>query len=330
MHARVRHAIITAGTALVASVTFGVGVLGAAAPAGAAPTSITDPADDTVTEAVEDPIAAPRADILSSTAESGPDGIALGIRLKQVTDPLTDPNWSGDGITSYANWGLDLNGDDRRDFEIEYAVDPETRALVGSLYRIGKGPRPADGCDPIPSFNPASGHSVRVDPKCLGNPASFRYQVELLYNTDINDDSSEVATDASPDDGWSEPVTVNLPAGVTPGTFPVVVEPQVTDPAPSSAPSSGVPTNTAPPSRSPNVSATTPTRPAAAQQAKPGAPRPANGSPDAPAVAASGLARTGMPDRTLRLAWFAMGIALIGAGLRFANQRPVGAHSLKR
>lgn len=316
MQTGIRRRMIT-GAMLTAAGLFGV-VIPASAPAGAAVATVKDVAGDTVTESVEEPISAPRADIVETGAESRPDGITLSFRVNEFADPVTDPNWAGEDANSYATWNLDVNGDGKRDFEIEYSIDSETRALAGFLYRFGTTFRPPDGCDPATSFSAASGYTVVIDPKCLGNPAAFTYRVAVTYNTNFKEASADVATDVSPDQGWSGPVTVNLPVGVTPGTLPT------TSTTMRKAPSPEAPTPEGPTPAQPGATTPTSARPVRPQQAASprGATRPPSTDPSATLAApAPDLARTGLGDRTLRMAAFAAGIALIGIGLLVANRR---------
>ena len=289
--------------------------------AGATPLAVTDAAGDTITEAVEDPINAPQVDIVSTIIDSRPEGLLFSIRVKQPVDPMSDPNWASEDTG--ATWTIDVNGDGKRDYVVEYYVDPDTHQLTGSQYRTGGGSAPADTdtCEEPPAtYSQDAGYSLAVDPRCLGNPSSLSYRVAMSYDTDAKLDSAETAIDTSPgDDAWSDPVTVTLPAGVTPGTFPVRTP--SSPPPPSSATSEGSAqsTPTQPTSAAPNKR-----HPIKPHQASPGvASRPTTATPEAPAPA---LARTGLYDRTTRLTGFAVGIVLIGAGLLIANRRPSASH----
>jgi hypothetical protein len=292
--------------------------------AGASPATATDPSGDTVTDTVEEPITALRADIVATSADVRPEGVVLGVRVGQTVDPKADPNWSS--FDSTVTWMVDVTGDNQRDYKIEYSIDEETHGLTASLNRQGRAPRPPDGCDnPPASFNPASGYSVVVDPKCLGNPAALSYQVEVSYNTDIENDSADVATDLSPNEGWTGPVSLS---GATPGASPSAQ--QVT---PLEAPSTSSPQGSslsAPSVPTPGPAAGAPaSRPTSARPGPTaGAPRPAAQSGEhvdqTSASPGTALARTGSA-RTVQLAEFAAGIVLIGFGLMFATRRPAGA-----
>ncbi|HYH48473.1 MAG TPA: hypothetical protein VEG38_02895 [Acidimicrobiia bacterium] len=312
------------GVVSATAVTAGLLGIGVAPVAGAAPVGTTDPGGDTVTEAVEEPFDSPPADIVATSAESRPDGIVLSLRVKQLADPLADPNWASEA--TIVAWTLDVNGDKKRDYVVEYAIDPETRQLAGFMYRTGSGGMIPDSCDePKVSFNRDAGYTVQLSASCLGNPGALSYRVQTSYDTDNKNDSAETVTDTSPDaDAWTGPVTVALPTGIVP--LAVGSPPQPSAPA-----GVGSTTTTVPPAQSaPQAPADTPRESQPARSTPSMTSRSAratSGSPQAslePAPApAPALAHTGAPDRMARMAWFAAGIILIGSGILFGNRRPV-------
>lgn len=318
-----------AGADILAAGLLALGLFATVPAAWAAPVTASDPKGDTVVDTVEDPIEAPRGDIVATAAEVRPDGIALSVKVAQPADPMTDPNWAS--FDSVVTWTLEVSGDGKRDYEVEYLIDEDTKGLSAALDGFGVGRRPADGCDPPASYSPDAGYTVVVDPKCIATPASFSYKVEVSYNTDASKDSADVSVDLSPDEGWAGPVEV--PGGV-PGGTPVA--PRQAAP---NTPSAATPRNTSPsasptvPGPGPGPATAAPSRPTALVKpgAVAGAPRPAaqapGGVPVNPTSAPpdTALARTG--GRAVQLAGFAVGIALIGFGLTFATRRP--AHALR-
>lgn len=318
MRARVRGSRPFAA-ALLAGGLLGLVTLTPAMAVDGAPFNMADAVGDTVIDPVEEPITAPRADIVSIAARSGSDGIVLSVRLRQPADPKTDPNWaSEDGLASYLTWTIDANGDGDGDFDVEYSVEPEEKTLLASLATSSGSFRPPADCDPAASFSPADGYTVVVDPKCLGNPASFSYQVEIFYNTDAKSDDAEIASDRSPDDGWAGPVAVTLPSGATAGTLPPGRTP-TTPPASASAPVTA--TAPAAPGATPATPQHAPSGPRRSSSAPDGAVAP-EVPDDAAAPAAPNLARTGPSDRVIRMTGFAVGVALVGVGLLVGNRQP--------
>jgi hypothetical protein len=305
---------LAAGAALLVAGLCGAGF--GAPTAGAAPVVVTDRGGDTLTDAVEEAITAPAADIISTSADSTPDGITLAFRVAKMADPASDFNWTSD--LTIASWQLDTNGDSDADYVIDYYRDEDTKALTADLDKVGPG-HPPDECAPKAGYSADSGYSVVVDPKCLGGASAFSYQVDVAYTTDAKDDSADVATDFSPDKDWTGPVPVTLPTGAAP--VPLVPPVTNSNPPPSASSTPSAP-ETGP---GPKSNATTPTT---ARTVKPqqvtSATRPASSRP--PAVTdgapAPDLAHTGISDRVMRLGGFAAGIILIGIGLLFANRRP--------
>ena len=306
-------ALLLAGTMF--TPTFFVPALAAAATTADA----TDPSGDTVSETVEDPIRAPAADIVATTADSRPEGITLTVRVAEPADPAAAGNW----LSSFTSltWQLDITGDGKRDYVLDYYVDEDTKQLTADLDRSGPAHLP-DGCEPRPGYSRERGYSVVIDPKCLGGADAFTYRVLLEYTTDALDPGADIATDASPGEGWTGPVAITLAAGVTPVAVVVPVD---------SPPDAGPSTAARPGSADGEAPTTAPSRPVAATptSARPVAPakaatRPSASAaqPDSAAAVSPVLARTGLAERMVRLAGFAVGIGLIGIGLLFANRRP--------
>jgi hypothetical protein len=278
------------------------------APAASAATlpPVADRAGDTLVNGDGKPIAAPRADVVTTTAEFLPEAITLGVKVQESADPLADANWGGEA--SYLSWSLDVNNDTRFDFEVKYLVN--SGRLTGTVARVGAPGSPPPACDPpLARFTPEAGYGLSLSPKCLDNPSGLSYRVTVYYKV-----GKETATDMAPDKGPAGPLFLN-PQSAAPA------------PAPAATPASPAPalaTQAAPPPAAPRVSAKAPS-PAAAPAAKPAPAKPApTAAKPAPAAAkpapAPNLARTG-PRAELWLAGLGAVLMLAGFSLKALGAR---------
>lgn len=315
---------VVAGAAILAGSSWAVAFVHLAPAAGAETVSVTDAPGDTVTDVIEDPIAVATADIVATAVDSTPDGITLSFRTSRLVDPMADGNWLS--VFTSARWELETTGDSKRDYVVNYYRDEETGALTADMDKSGPG-HPPDDCQPTPAYRPDAGYSVVIVPKCLGGATTLAYRVLLEYTTDARDPGADVGTDVSPDEGYTGPVPITLAAGVTPVTL---IPPVSTPVAPQQAGGAAPPTSTttlvagAPETGTPRVTpGKTVTGPSAGSRSRPTNATSDGTAPDGTASApAPDLARTGLGDRAVRMAWFAVGLGLMGIGLSFANRRP--------
>jgi hypothetical protein len=285
--------LFASGLALAAAGLLTVTLLAPAASAASLP-PVADRAGDTLVNGDGKPIAAPRADVVTTTAEYLPDAITLGVKVQEPADPLADTNWGGEA--SYLSWNLDVNADTRFDYELKYLVN--SGRLTGTVARVGAPGSPPPACDPpLARFSPEAGYSLAVSPKCLDNPSGFSYRVTVYYKV-----GKETATDMAPDKGPAGPLSLN---------------PQSAVPAPAAAPATPAPalaTQSAPPP-APRVSAKAPAPAAAQAKPAPARPAPTAAKPAAAPTAApapGNLAKTG-PRAELWLT--GLGAVLLLAGL---------------
>jgi hypothetical protein len=344
MNSRLRPGLVASGAVLLVS-GFLTGVLFVSASLAA---TIDDPVADTVNDTSREPLPEARADIVSASADYGPSGISLTVRPRQPGDPLRDSNWTSE--YSFIHWELDVTGDTRSDYIVQYEVYDGDH--YGFVDRYGA-PEDADPlCDlSAATWSPVNGFSVRFEPNCLGNPASFSYRVAIYYDTRAGDDDAPAASDRVPDRGFAGPVAMGAAATATPtAPAPLVALPKtpaVTSPAPSAAPVPAAPrpqaVQAAPPAPAarpvpaatpaarlapasaprPGPAASAPAPRSAFRPAPAGPSRPMPGAASAPAVkpavtdpasSAPELARTG-PSRTVALAGMALALVLAGLGL---------------
>ena len=176
----------------------------AAPPATSVPPSQTDRTGDVVDARTRKPAGNPRADIVRAGAVSGPSDLTLALLVERPFDPRKDPRWAVD--TTYAQWEIDTNGDSAPDFEVQYFLDGEEN-LGASVTRSGNGGEAA--CAVRSALYSADTYRVTLNPACIGNPRSFSYRAKVFYDTNSADESGVVATDATPDRGWSKGVTNN-------------------------------------------------------------------------------------------------------------------------
>lgn len=179
----------------------------AAAPAPRAPggegraRSLSDPVADTFVDPTNTPVSESRADIVQAGAAYGAGGITFQTQVERPTDPRQDERWAGN--STFALWSVDTNGDTTADYEIRYLLADGTN-VGGYVSRPGED---AALCSVSSATYDADGYKVIVDPACLGNPRSFTFRASMYYETNPSDGTASIATDNTPDKGWSPPVT---------------------------------------------------------------------------------------------------------------------------
>ena len=164
---------------------------------------LTDRQGDTVDDGTGKPMDVPEADILKSWISADANGILVGMQVRKPTDPSAHPAWvDGDTI---AEWDLDVNGDSKPDYTVEFSNDDGK--VTGEVSR-------ADAADEAPALCSASklsykaqeGYTVTIDPVCVGSPSSVAYQASFTYDTNPSAENSTDAADDCPDEGMSPPV----------------------------------------------------------------------------------------------------------------------------
>lgn len=166
------------------------------------PGILADPTGDTFAAETDAPLRESRADIVRTAATYEPSRITFVLQVHRPTDPRDDERWAGN--STYALWTVDTNGDSIADYEVRYfLVDEEN---VGGYVS-----RPADKDEPVCGVTGASysadSYKITVTPGCLGDPPSFTYQATMSYDTNPIDGSAAIATDTTPNKGWSPTVT---------------------------------------------------------------------------------------------------------------------------
>ena len=169
-----------------------------AVPAGAgqsyvAASTLTDPAGDVV-DINDNPIAEPRADITSASADYSQDEIAFTLRVAQPTNPATDPNWVGGA--SVVGWALDTDGDGNIDYQI--ILTRGGAAIAAGVTDLADPPNFL--CQTRSAmYTSALVYAATIDPACVGNPSSARWGAMALYDTNPADANSPIAIDLAPD-----------------------------------------------------------------------------------------------------------------------------------
>ena len=307
-----RRSVVTIGAAIMAA-GFVFPLQVSASPAGAVTSAVAHVVDDVgdmLSDGESDFVPPEQADLIAASADYRPEGLVLTAKAARVTDPLTERAWRAQD--TYVSWLLDTGNDGTEDFEARYRV--ESGKLSGAVYRVdGNDDPPKSSCGlSAATFDATAGYTAVVDPKCLGNPRSVSYQATLYYQSDPKNETT-AAWDLAPDD-FAGPVALAQTvsgAPAAPGTnTPATREPDGATGSAPQAPLSAAPTTPSPVSPLPNGSETRTSGDGGLVTQLPA-------NPDA---TRRGLARTGVGDGTMRLAWFAAGMILIGAGLRFANQ----------
>jgi hypothetical protein len=298
MRSRIRLDRVAGLAGALAGVVLLAGFLSPGPAIAAGPASATDPGGDTINRDTNAKLAAPAADIVSATVDSGAGGIILTFRTAQMANPATDPNWAS-GNTS-ASWQIDDNGDGKVDDTIGYSADPTAPGGIAGDLTHWAGPGvPPQHCSPPAAFDPVAGYTLTVDAGCIGKPAAISYRVQLTYDTSPGAKKPPLAYDVLPDQGMAGPVPIVVPAAPAPAPPPAAGAPAPPAPPagapPSSLPSSApgaAPKPAAPPATRPAAKPVTPStaakRPAASTAQPPAAPSAAQGTAPVGALAATG------------------------------------------
>jgi hypothetical protein len=262
--------------------------------------SLTDPVGDVINRETNDKLQSLPTDILSSTVDSGAQGIVLTFKTQEVPDPATDPHWASPN--TFVSWQVDSTGDGKVDNLIRFSLDRDTAGrLVGDLTHWAGPGQPAQHCDVPATYNPTTGYTLTINPSCMGNPGAISYRVQLTYDTNPSGTKPPLAFDVVPDQGLAGPVSIVIP------TAPAAAPPAAGAPAPAANPTPGQaagPTPAAPGAKTtpPSAAKAAPkpaAKPAAPPRAATSAPTPATPSA-APATDGAGeLAATGTTARWL-------------------------------
>jgi len=273
------------------------GFLSPAPAIAAGPASATDPGGDTINRDTNAKLAAPAADLVSATVDSGAGGVILTFRTAQMANPAADPGWAS-GNTS-ASWQLDDNGDGKVDDIIGYSADPTAAGgISGDLTHWPGQNQPAQRCTVPAAFDPVAGYTLTVSPACIGNPSAISYRVQLTYDTSPGAKKPPLGYDVLPDQGMAGPVPIAVPTAPAAAPPPAAATPApppapgaTSSPPPSSAPGAGAGPAAPPATRAPAKPATPPPsakRPATSTAQSPAAPSAAEGTAAVGALAATG------------------------------------------
>ena len=176
--------------------------------------AVNDPTGDVKNSESSAPMTEPRADIVEAIASYGSDGIELKLKTSDPTHPKSDPNWEG-GFT-VAGWAIDLNHDNKEEYQLEYGRDGEN--IYGEIYP----PDAAPGAEPLcraTEANVREGYyRMLIDQNCLGSPDSFYYRALMIYTRNPQDAASPQAEDFVPNSAWEGPIS--LPVDPGPGATP--------------------------------------------------------------------------------------------------------------
>jgi hypothetical protein len=296
----------------------------------------------------------PGADITEASVEYAPGWIRMKVKLEAPIDPLRDPRWSDQ---SYVEWSFDTSGDGNLDYTVEFAT--EKGELYGAVFDASK-PDDPSVCDADSAgFSPQDGYTLVIDPACIGAPKIMGYAVEMLFDTNPNDDKAPMLSDWVPDQGFrpvSAPVQPGEAASAAPIAPAVAAPPAPAPAAPDVAPIAPAPAASKPgpkvaggPSPRPEAPGSTPApRPAAPKPTAartPPAGAPGSVTPPAPAehdgargpspsvappapgaAAAPLLARTGSTSEQNAL--LGLGLMLLGVGMLVMTRPSRPAHQL--
>ncbi|MEW6471593.1 MAG: hypothetical protein AB1679_04935 [Actinomycetota bacterium] len=183
-------------------------------------------------QAVNDPsgdVSDARGDAISASAEYLSNAIVLRVRTAQ---PVDFRNSAGmDPENSTVNWALDVTGDNKGDYQVEFGGDG------GQLYAdVYDNPDPAAPrkCTGTPSVGGDGSYVVSLPLNCLGNPGSFRAFAVVQFTaagqqpgpTDRIPDAGSIGLIERP---GSTPTPTTPPGGGNPGPVPTTT---TTAPAP--------------------------------------------------------------------------------------------------
>jgi hypothetical protein len=283
----------------------------------AGPAALTDPVGDVINRETNDKLQSPATDIVSTTIDSGAQGIVLTFKTQEAPDPATDAHWASPN--TFVSWQVDSTGDGKVDDLIRFSLDRDTAGrIVGDLTHWSGPGQPAKHCDVPATYNPTTGYTLTIQPSCMGNPAAISYRVQLTYDTNPSGTKPPLAFDVVPDQGLAGPVPIVVPTApaAAPPAGGAPAPPANENPAPGQA---GAPTPAAPGAKTtPTSAAKAAPKPAAKpaasapnRGASTAAPKPAAPSA-APATDTSGeLAATG-PSSTRWLGALGGALLLLG------------------
>jgi hypothetical protein len=252
------------------------GFVGSAPAHAAGPAALTDPVADVINRETNDKLQSAPTDIVSTTVDSGAQGIVLTFRTQELADPATDAHWASPN--TFVSWQVDSTGDGKVDDLIRFSLDRDNPGkMVGDLTHWSGPGQPAKHCDVPATFDPNAGYSLTVPGSCMGNPASISYRVQLTYDTNPTAQKPPLAFDVVPDQGLAGPVAIA-----------VATAPAAAPPAPGGAPAPGA--STPPPAAGAAPAPAAPkggpaAKPAPKPAAKPAAPAPTRGAAAGPAPA---------------------------------------------
>ena len=284
----------------------------------AGPAALTDPVGDVINRDTNDKLQSPPTDIVSTTVESGAQGIVLTFKTQEAADPITSAHWASPN--TFVSWQIDSTGDGKVDDLVRFSLDRDIAGrILGEVTHFSGPGQPAKHCDVPATFNPTTGYTLTIQPSCMANPAAISYRVLLTYDTNPGGTKPPLAFDVVPDQGLAGPVPITVPTApaAAPPAPGAPAPPANENPAPGEA---GAPAPTAPGAKpTPKPAA----KPAPKPAAKPAAPAPTRGSSSAaaPKPAAPGaapatetspeLAATG-PSSTRWLGAFGGALLLLG------------------
>lgn len=174
------------------------GVVGAQALA--APGCAEDPADDEVIENETETADFPKADLLEVCLIEG-DTVDLSVRVAEVSDPNTDPNW--DDAATFAAWGLDTNEDGAQDTTVVFGIEA-SGVLEGVVVDDASG---TERCADLIARVDSDRYLVEDIPRntCLGQSTTLAVAASMFYASDAADSSQPVYVDHAPDSGFLTP-----------------------------------------------------------------------------------------------------------------------------
>lgn len=309
--------------AAVVVLAVGLGLLASPGGAGAADTipplvttleDVLDGVGDVVDSLTSSLLDDSGADVTHASVEYAPGWVRMRVQLTNPINPLRDPRWSD---ANFVEWSFDTNGDGEPDYSVEFST--ENGELYGAIFDATKPDNPSLCDADSASFSAEHGYTLVIDPKCIGNPKTIGYAVEIVLDTNPNDGNAPILSDRVPDQGLRT-VAAPVQPGAVAAPAPAPVAPQMVPPTTAAPPSPVAPNSTAPkPASRPVPAAPKPAAPIrAAQPALASHPTPV----PAPAVPAAGpqslvvvtdLPHTGTASQQSAL--FGLGITLIGAGM---------------
>ena len=177
-------------------------------------------------------LAEARADVIEAGAAFSGDQIVFRLKTVEPSNPKTDPGWaSGDSAVA---WAVDTTGDTREEFQIEYGLDPESKAVYADVYRAFGAADAAPLCAAAAQF--ASGvYSMSVPAGCMGSPDHVQYAALMLYTRNPADANSPQGEDRIPDGSGNFAGPVHK-GGTAPAPAPKPAPKPAPTPTPAPAP----------------------------------------------------------------------------------------------